>query len=114
MHKKFKYQFISILLVMACPTAAAQKITLGTCTTKDGAEYKGEMSGGKPQGKGKAVYKSGNWYEGNFVKGKRQGFGVYTFADGEKYEGQWFQDQQHGQGTYYFANNNKYLSLIHI
>ena len=65
----------------------AQKITLGTCTTKDGGEYSGEMVGGKPQGKGKATYKNGNRYEGSYVKGKRQGYGIYTFFDGEKYEG---------------------------
>ena len=41
----------------------AQKITLGSTTTKDGGEYQGEMVAGKPQGKGKAVYKNGNTYE---------------------------------------------------
>ena len=65
---------------------SAQKIQLGSCVTKDGGEYKGEMASGKPQGKGKAVYKNGDTYEGNYVKGKRQGYGIYTFHDGEKYE----------------------------
>ena len=101
---------LSIFLI--CPLlAGAQKITLGTCTTKDGGEYNGEMSAGKPEGKGKTIYKNGNRYEGAYVKGKRQGYGVYTFFDGEKYEGEWFQDQQHGRGTFYFANNNKYVGL---
>src|SRR3712207_9538738 len=58
--------------------------------------YKGEMAGGKPNGKGNVLYDNGNTYEGQFVKGKRHGSGVFTFADGEKYEGQWFQNQQHG------------------
>ena len=44
-------------------TAEAQKITLGSATTKDGGEYQGEMLMGKPNGKGKAVYKNGNWYD---------------------------------------------------
>ena len=89
----------------------AQKIYLGSCYTHDKGMYKGEMSGGKPHGKGSTVFANGDTFEGEYVKGKRQGYGIYTFADGEKYEGQWFQDQQHGQGTYYFMNNNKYVGL---
>ena len=83
------------ILIGTALTASAQKITLGSCVTKDGGEYKGEMQSGKPQGKGKTTWKNGNVYEGEYEKGKRQGYGVYTFTDGEKYEGQWFQDQQH-------------------
>jgi hypothetical protein len=78
---------------------SAQKITLGSFTTRDGGTYQGEMISGKPHGKGKTTYKNGDFYEGEYGKGKRQGYGIYTFADGEKYEGQWFQDQQHGKGT---------------
>ena len=65
---------------MLSPVASAysQKITMGTCVTKDGGDYSGEMVAGKPHGKGKATYKNGNWYEGHYEKGKRQGFGVYT------------------------------------
>ena len=85
-----------LAFALALPLVSnAQKITLGSCTMKDGAVYKGEMSGGKPNGKGTATYKNGDIYEGEFVKGKRQGEGTYTFSDGGKYEGQWFQDQQH-------------------
>ena len=60
---------ILLLLPMA---AGAQKITLGSTTTKDGGEYNGEMSAGKPHGKGKTTYKNGNTYEGEYDKGKRQ------------------------------------------
>ena len=109
---------ISLLtLLFVFPFALfAQKLTLGSCPVVEGegaarvvGQYKGQMSMGKPQGKGSILYENGNTYEGEFVKGKRQGYGIYTFADGEKYEGQWFQNQQHGQGTYYFANNNQYV-----
>ena len=89
-----KNKIIFLLLMMVPFTGVAQKITLGSCETKDGGQYKGEMEAGKPNGKGTTVYLNGDTYEGQYVKGRRQGFGVYTFADGEKYEGEWFQDQQ--------------------
>ena len=41
-------------------SASAQKLTLGTCVTKDGGDYSGEMVGGKPHGKGKTIFKNGN------------------------------------------------------
>ena len=94
---QFKRNTIIILMSLMVPLAAgAQKMTLGSTTTKDGGQYQGEMMQGKPHGKGKVTYKNGNVYEGEYQKGKRQGYGIYTFFDGEKYEGEWFQDQQHG------------------
>ena len=83
MKKYILLTFISFLTL----SAFAQKITLGSCETKDGGVYQGEMVAGKPHGKGKTTYKNGDFYEGDYVKGKRQGYGVYTFSDGEKYEG---------------------------
>ena len=62
---------------------SAQKVYLGSCTTSDGGQYKGEMVGGKPNGKGSAVYTNGDTYEGEYVKGKRNGYGVYSFSDGD-------------------------------
>ena len=64
-----KLSIIALTLLLPF-TAEAQKITLGSTTTKDGGEYQGETVMGKPHGKGKAVYKNGNWYEGDYVKGK--------------------------------------------
>ena len=105
---QYKRLTITLLMSLILPlSVGAQKISLGSTTTKDGGDYQGEMMLGKPHGKGKVQYKNGNIYEGEYVKGKRQGFGIYTFFDGEKYEGEWFQDQQHGNGTYYFSNNNR-------
>ena len=103
---KLKSYILSLTLLILPVSMSAQKISLGTCTTKDGGEYNGEMAAGKPHGKGKTIWKNGNLYEGEYVKGKREGHGIYTFSDGERYEGQWMQDHQHGQGTYYFQNNN--------
>ena len=82
-----KLRHIVFTLLITSPfTLYAQKITLGSCTTADGGDYKGEMVSGKPHGKGRTTYKNGDWYEGEYEKGKRQGTGTYTFSDGEKYE----------------------------
>ena len=51
---------------------SAQKISMGSCTTRDGGEYKGEMVAGKPHGKGNTVFKNGDTYEGEYAKGKRR------------------------------------------
>ena len=79
-------------MMVAVVHANAQKVTIGTYTTKDHGHYQGEMMGGKPHGKGVTTYDNGDVYQGEYVKGKRQGRGVYTFADGEKYAGDYFQD----------------------
>ena len=61
---------IIVTLLLLMPTGVwAQKITLGSCMTRDGGQYQGEMVGGKPQGKGRAIYTNGNFYEGEYVKG---------------------------------------------
>lgn len=64
--------------------ATAQKIVLGSCTTHDDGQYKGQMMNGKPNGKGNTVFKNGDSYVGEYIKGKRDGYGVYSFSDGEK------------------------------
>ena len=84
----YKIRIAAWMLFFIPLSAGAQKISLGSCTTKDGGQYKGEMVSGKPQGKGATVFPNGDTYEGNYLKGKREGYGVYTFSDGEKYEGQ--------------------------
>ena len=43
-------------LAMASVDATAQKISLGSCITRDGGQFKGEMVSGKPQGKGTTIY----------------------------------------------------------
>ena len=57
-------KIIAILMAFSPLTMFAQKISLGSCTTRDGGQYKGEMVGGKPQGKGTTVYKNGDTYQG--------------------------------------------------
>ena len=67
------HKILAIIIALFPITLFAQKITLGSCTTKDNGEYKGEMLSGKPNGKGTTVYKNGDRFEGEYVKGKRQG-----------------------------------------
>ena len=62
MKTHFFYIIMSFLLIPYY--AEAQKITLGSCTTKDGGSYKGEMLGSKPNGKGETTYKNGDVYKG--------------------------------------------------
>ncbi len=66
-----KYIIILLFFIPAC--LFAQKIETGSCTTKDGGSYQGQMFRGKPNGRGKTVYKKGNVYEGEYMKGLRQG-----------------------------------------
>ena len=51
---------IALLLAFSPLAASAQKISLGSCSTRDGGQYKGEMVSGKPQGKGTTVYTNGD------------------------------------------------------
>ena len=96
-----KLRYILSTILIAFPLfVAAQKITLGSCTTHAGGEYSGEMQGGKPHGKGKTEFPDGNVYEGDYFRGLRHGYGIFKFFDGERYEGEWYKDHQHGQGTY--------------
>ena len=52
MKKYILLTFISFLTL----SAFAQKITLGSCETKDGGVYQGEMVAGKPHGKGTMTF----------------------------------------------------------
>ena len=70
-----KKGLLSLILFILPFQVFAQKLTLGSCTISEGqganritGQYKGEMSAGKPQGKGSVKYQNGNTYEGEFVK----------------------------------------------
>ena len=88
--KNYKHYILALLMISLCPSySMGQKsnITLGSCEVSEGnlrGQYKGQMLGGKPHGKGSVVYSNGDIYDGEFEKGKRQGYGVYSFSDGEK------------------------------
>jgi len=49
-YKRFLFGFLITLMPMS---GWSQKLTLGSCITKDKGQYSGEMLGGKAHGKGK-------------------------------------------------------------
>ena len=59
-----KHYILSFIIACMPAYGWAQKITLGSCQTRDKGEYKGEMVAGKPHGKGKTTYQHGNRYGG--------------------------------------------------
>lgn len=58
-------------LLFSMGSMSAQKIVVGSTTLKDGGIYTGELSGNKPNGKGRTQYENGDTYEGEYVKGLR-------------------------------------------
>ena len=79
---KIVVTIISLLMSLAVYHVEAQNVVVGSCSTRDGGKYQGEIVANKPHGKGKVVYPNGDVYEGQFVKGKRNGKGVFSYADG--------------------------------
>ncbi len=68
----------------------------------NGDTYVGEVSDGKPHGKGVMKYYGSIFtsYTGAFVAGNRHGQGIMTLRNGDKYEGNWADDAAAGQGYY--------------
>jgi len=71
-------------------------------------DYKGEVSEGKPNGKGKATFRNGGMYEGDWVNGKQEGYGKEFYPDGIlRYEGEYKKGLRHGTGTVYYKDGSK-------
>lgn len=71
-------------------------------------KYYGEVSNGKPHGRGTMTWSENKKYSGDFVNGKRSGTGTYTntYVDFDssrlyevKYTGSWKNDRMNGEGT---------------
>lgn len=77
-------------------------------TTSSGTTYSytGEVSNGKPNGKGTAVYDNGDTYTGDWKDGKLNGQGTITKTNGHKWEGEFKDNQLNGQGTYTTADGS--------
>ena len=70
---KVKRIYLIIIHILISFSVLAQNVKTGTCVTKDGGQYEGEMIGSKPHGKGHCVYKNGDTYDGEYKKGAREG-----------------------------------------
>ncbi|MBB3126242.1 hypothetical protein FHS19_000896 [Paenibacillus rhizosphaerae] len=93
----------AILPVLSPAHAAVAKEWL---QISDTISYYGEVSGGKPNGRGTMKWSDSKQYSGEFVNGEREGKGKYVneyTADGEShkvvYNGEWKRDRMHGTGT---------------
>ena len=87
----------------------SQKVEL---QLEDG-RYVGEVSNGKPHGKGIIYYKSDDEvnrvsYEGDWVDGIRTGNGVMIWKNGARLEGGWKNGKSSGYGIENYANGDRY------
>ncbi len=90
-----------------CPPE--KKYCVGIIIFKDGSLYNGEISYGKPNGKGFMKWPDGSYYIGTFVEGERNGFGEFQFRNGSRYEGAWSNNQMNGYGVFIWANGAEYF-----
>jgi hypothetical protein len=93
-----------------CPKS--EKYCIGILTFHDGSIYNGEISYGKPNGKGIMKWSDGSYYIGSFLKGELNGFGEYHFRNGNRYEGGWANNRMNGQGAFIWANGTEYIGTF--
>jgi hypothetical protein len=78
-------------------------------TLRSGDEtYDGEMSKGRPNGRGVYVWADGDRYDGEWRGGDMHGRGVYVWANGNRYDGEWSDDRMHGRGSFVAAEGDRY------
>lgn len=111
---KLKNLSVSLVLSAALSAAAIWPISPSVQAApakewlqiSDTTTYYGEVSGGKPNGRGTMKWGDSKQYSGEFVNGQREGKGKYIneyAADGEShkvvYNGEWKLDRMNGTGT---------------
>ena len=60
--------------------------------------YEGQLSEGKPNGKGIFYYNNGDIYQGEFKEGLRHGKGIIKYSNGKIYNGDWENGIMEGKG----------------
>ncbi|BDD02724.1 MORN repeat-containing protein [Aureibacter tunicatorum] len=70
--------------------------------------YIGEVSSGKANGFGYAIFAKKGFYEGHWKDNKRNGEGTYSWINGDRYEGNFEDGIRTGYGIYYFNSGEKY------
>ena len=74
-----------------------------------GIEYKGQLLGGLPHGKGRMKWTNGEAYFGEWKRGKRHGHGKMQYEDtGHTFIGRWINDDMN-DGTMQFPDGTKYV-----
>ena len=76
------------------------------------ARFEGEVSNGKPNGRGRFSMSSGDNYEGYFRDGKFDGQGILVSADGARYEGEFQSGAFHGVGVLTFPDGRRYVGTF--
>jgi len=74
----------------------------------DGLQYRGQMKGKRPHGKGEYKEKNGSTYKGSIKLGLRDGDGLWSLSNGWRYEGRFSNDDPHGKGILYFPDGSLY------
>jgi hypothetical protein len=80
----------------------------GTYSWNDGERYDGEWRDGDMHGRGVYTWSDGSRYEGDFRDDKQNGRGIYVWANGDRYEGEWRDDDKHGRGLFKWSNGDRY------
>ena len=76
------------------------KEATGDLLYRDGSRYTGQVSAGKPHGRGRETNKFNDVYDGSFIHGVREGEGVESLASGDVYEGNFVSNKRNGYGIY--------------
>ena len=74
----------------------------------DGLQYRGQMKGKRPHGRGEYKEKNGSTYKGAIKLGLRDGDGLWSLSNGWRYEGYFRNDYPHGKGILYFPDGSLY------
>lgn len=109
MKKQCTALLLAVMLFVLCAVPAMAAGSKTTLNYKDGSVYMGEVSGGRPNGKGTVVMASGSVYTGDFVNGQYQGKGTYISSDGNAYVGDFVNSNFHGYGTFTWADGTVYV-----
>lgn len=81
----------------------------GRMVLADGTVYEGEWRDNMFHGQGKMIFPDGNIYSGGFRDNMFYGWGTYTWPSGEKYSGGFRYNKRNGEGTFTWANNVQYI-----
>jgi hypothetical protein len=70
--------------------------------------FEGDMTRGRPNGRGVYIWPDGSRYEGDFRDGYRTGRGVQTWTDGARYDGEYRNGNMSGRGVYIWRDGARY------